>query len=776
MRRDAWRGLVVPVMALPLLVAAGGPASADPGGAAAVLPPYRDPSLPIALRVEDLLGRMTLAEKVGQMAQVNLTRLMGRGEWDRGPLNEAWLQRVLVDLHVGSVLSGGGSAPVPNDPETWAAVTNTLQRWAVERTRLGIPILYGTDAVHGHNNVLGATLFPHAIGLAATWDPALAEAVARVTARAARATGVHWDFAPVADVARDFRWGRFYETFGEDPYLASEMVAASVRGLQGAGLASDAAVAATVKHFVGYSQPLNGQDRSPALIPLRTLRQVFLPPFEAGLQAGARAVMASSGSVNGVPVHASAYLLTEVLRRQMGFTGVVVSDWQDIEKLVTVHRVAPTFEEAVRRSILAGVDMYMVPLDAERFTRTLIGLVERGAVPEARIDEAVRRILTLKFELGLFEHPYVDPGQARAAVEAGRDLALQAAAESMTLLKNAGGLLPLGPRQRSILVTGPGADDVAMQLGGWSVGWQGVPPGEVPPAVTVVQGLREAAPPGVTVRHVPSSGRPEELPRLLEAARAADVLVAVVGEAPYAEGAGDAVVRGYRLSADQERLVTALASTGRPLVVVLLAGRPLILGEVAEAADALLMAYLPGSEGGRAVARVLFGQVSPGGRLPFSWPRDVVQVPLFYDHLRAEQSPAPEYDPLYPFGYGLSYTRFAYRDLELPQRGDPDGAIEVQVSVTNTGPVAGDEVVQVYASKPFSTVVRPERQLVAFQRIHLQPGETRRVRLSIPARRLAVVPGDILGDAPMVVEPGRYQLTVGGLSGEVTVGEAGAVP
>lgn len=762
----SWKAL----LAAPLLVlAVGGSGGPGAGVRADERPAYLDPSLPVPTRVEDLLSRMTLAEKVGQMTQINLTRLMGRNEWDRGPLNEAWLQRVLVDHHVGSILSGGGASPVPNDPETWATVTNTLQRWAVERTRLGIPILYGVDAVHGHNNVLGATLFPHQIGLAATWDTALVEEVARVTARAVRATGIHWNFAPVADVGRDFRWGRFYETFGEDRYLASELVAASVRGLQGESLSSEGAVAATLKHFVGYSQPLNGQDRSPALIPLRTLREIFLPPFEAGLRAGARTVMANSGSVNGVPVHASAYLLTEVLRHQMGFTGVVVSDWQDIDKLVTVHRVAPTFEEAVRRSILAGVDMYMVPLDAERFTRTLVRLVETGAVPMARIDEAVRRILTLKMELGLFERPYADPQAAREAVQAGEELAWRAAVASITLLENRDGLLPLGARHRSVLVTGPGADDVAMLLGGWSVGWQGVPPGEVPAVVTVAEALRQAAPPGVTVRHVAGGRRAEELSGVVAAARDADVVVAVVGEAPYAEGEGDAHVRGYQLSPEQQRLVSALASTGKPLVVALLAGRPLILGEVAQAADALLMAYLPGSQGGRAIASVLFGEASPGARLPFSWPRDMVQVPISYDHLRAEASPSPEYDPLYPFGYGLSYTRFAYRDLEVSGQASAGGVIEVRVSVTNIGEVEADEVVQVYASKPFATVVRPERQLVAFERVRLEPGETRAVRLVIPAQRLAIVPGDILGDAPMVAEPGIYRLTVGGLSGEVTV-------
>ncbi|MEW6046022.1 MAG: glycoside hydrolase family 3 N-terminal domain-containing protein [Bacillota bacterium] len=712
---------------------------------------------------------MSLAEKVGQMTQITLTRLMGQNEWDRGPLNEQWLKRVLVDNHVGSVLSGGGASPVPNNPETWAAVTNTLQQWAVEKTRLGIPIVYGIDAVHGHNNVLGATLFPHQIGLAATWDPKLVEEAARVTAQAVRATGIHWNFAPVADVGRDFRWGRFYETFGEDPYLASELVAAAVRGLQGTGLAPAGRVAATLKHFVGYSQPLNGQDRSPALIPLRTLREVFLPPFEAGIEAGARTVMVNSGSVNGVPVHASRYLLTDVLRKGLGFSGVVVSDWQDIHKLQSVHRVAPTFREAVRLGIMAGVDMYMVPLDAAGFTQALISLVEEGMVPRDRIDEAVRRILTLKFELGLFENPYVDPSKARAAVEAGKELARRAAAESITLLKNKDNVLPLSHDVGSILVTGPSAGDVASQLGGWTVGWQGVSGYEVPPAVTVLEGLRQAAPLGTKVNYVPGWSARGDFTEVIDAARRSDVIVAVVGETPYAEGPGDAHIQGYELPPGQKALTEKLASTGTPLVVVLIAGRPLLIAEVVRAADAVVMAYLPGSEGGTAVAGVLFGKVNPSGKLPFSWPRDLVQVPLFYNHLRGEEWPTPEYDPLFPFGYGLSYTRYEYAKLTATGEAAPDGVAHVSVAVTNTGRFEGDQVVQVYASREYSSVLRPIRQLVAFERVHLQPGETRTVHFDIPLSRLAVIPGDILGDADPIVETGVYRVMVGGLAAEVVV-------
>lgn len=738
------------------------------------VPVYRDPSQPVSKRVEDLLARMTLPEKVGQMAQVDLTRLMGRGPWDRGPLNEEWIRRAIVEHHAGSVLSGGNSQPMPNDPETWAETANALQRWAVERTRLGIPLLLAVDAVHGHASVLGATVFPHQIGLAATWDPELVEQAAAVTAEAVRATGFHWNFSPVADVGRDWRWGRFYETFGEDPYLAGELVAASVRGLQEPS--SGVGVLATLKHFVGYSQPQNGRDRSPAVIPERVLQEVFYPPFEAGIRAGARTVMANSGSVNGVPVHASRHLLTDVLRDRLGFGGVVVTDWEDVGRLQSVHRVASSIEEAVQLAVMAGIDVNMLPHDVPGFTKALVGLVEAGAVPIARIDEAVRRILTVKFELGLFESPYVEVARARPAVEAGRDLARRAAAESITLLENRDGLLPLaapglghgtGSTVRSILVTGTHADDVAAQLGGWTAGWQGASSRELPPAVTVLEGLREAAPSGVEVHHAPAPSGfvgAGDLDGILGEARRADVVVAVVGEPPYAEGAGDAWEQGFRLRPEQEALLGGLSSTGTPLVVVLVAGRPLVLGDLVRQADALVMAYLPGSEAGRAVADVIFGRVSPAGRLPFSWPRSPIQVPLTYDRV-----PGEPYDPLYPFGYGLSYTTFRYSDLTAT--GPADGEVHVEITVTNTGSIEADEVVQVYAGKPVSSVLRPVRKLVAFRRVHLKPGESARLAFDVPLDRLAVAPADdragTAGDQRPVIEPGLYQFAAGGLEASV---------
>jgi beta-glucosidase len=721
------------------------------GVASAQTPLYQDANQPVEARVKDLLAQMTLEEKVGQMTQVNITRLMGDSEWVRGPLDEAWLRRILVDAHVGSLLSGGGMAPVPNTPGSWAEMTNALQRYAVDNSRLGIPIIYGIDAVHGHNNVVGATIYPHNLGLAATRNPDLVQQIAVKTAQDMLATGIHWNFAPSADIGRDIRWGRFYETFGEDPLLASEMVAAGVRGLQENGQ-----VAATVKHFTGYGEADTGIDRSPALIDLRSLRQLHLPAFKAGLGAGAKAVMPNSGSVNGVPVHTSAYLLTDVLRGELGFEGVVISDWNDINKLVDVHKVAATFKDAVAMSINAGVDMYMVPHDAQGFTTTLLELVGEGRVSQERIDEAVRRILTLKFELGLFEDPYVDVEQASSIIEEERTLAKQAALESITLLKNHDNVLPFSPEVQNILVVGPSADSLKHQMGGWTIGWQGIESNaEMPPGVTVVEGLESLAPEGTTINYLDNYRDGEAV---MEAATNADVIVVIVGEEPYAEGEGRGITTNLAFAEDQLELLRTVSEIEKPMVVVLMSGRPLMIpSDIERAMDAFIMAYLPGSEGGSAVADVLFGNYNPSGKLPFTWPKEIGQIPLTYDalpHAKLDSS-----QPLYPFGSGLSYTTFRASNMQAELNED---TITVSIDVENAGERAGERVVEVYLSRPPLPVLTPVKQLVAFDKVALESSETQTVRLEFPVSHLAVIPGDILGDANAVVLPGVYRLIVDG--------------
>ncbi len=710
------------------------------------------------VQVEELLARMTLAEKVGQMTLIDLSRLMGEGQWDRGPLSPEWLDRVLVECHVGAVLAGGNAAPLPATPAGWAETAAALQAVARDRTRLGIPLLFGADAVHGHHAAVGATVYPHNLGLAASWDPDLLERVARATAKDARATGVQWVYAPVSDVGRDPRWGRFYETSGEDPLLVSAMVAATVRGLQGEDLGAPASVAATVKHFVGYGGAEAGRDRYPAWIPERALRRVHLPPFQAGIDAGAATLMVDSGSVNGVPVHASRRLLTDLLRGEMGFEGVVVSDWHDIHYLEEVHRIAPDLDSALVLALEAGIDMVMVPHDAEGFTAALIGLVRDGRIAEDRIDESVRRILRLKVSLGLFEEAPPDPEVATRTLHGGDPgLALEAAVASMTLLTNRAAL-PLSGG--SLLLAGPGVDDVAMQLGGWTAGWQGVGgPEEAPGAISLRAGLQELVGTGGQIQVLAVDATPRQLQQV---ARAADTAIVALGEPPYAEFVGDQP--DPVLPAEQAELVRSLAATGTPTVIVLFAGRPLVLPpDVVEAAAAILMAYLPGDQGGSAVAQVLLGQDEPGGRLPFTWPASVGQIPVSSDRVPVERAA----EPLFPFGHGLGYGQV---QTALGEPLVDSNVIHLTVQVTNPGDRPARDVLLVTVERPATgPVMGPASQLVAFQAIELGPGEARTEELEIPLERLVLDGGDVFDVVEPTVVEGEYRLRLGTETRTVTL-------
>lgn len=711
--------------------------------------------------IEERIAEMSLKEKVGQMTQLDLARLTGDDPYDAGELDEELLETAFEENHVGSVLSGGGSTPVENTPEAWAEMTNEIQEYAIEST--GIPIVYGIDAVHGHSNVADATMFPHAAGIGATWDPDYAEGIGQHTAEVVRATGIHWNFGPAADLARDLRWGRYYECFSEDPIHTSIMTAAETRGLQGEDGPSGDTVAATVKHFTGYSEPFGGLDRNPATIPERRLRTQHLPPFRAGIDAEAATVMMNSGSVNGVPAHASEYLIQELLREELDFDGVIVSDWEDIHRLRDIHEVGESIKDAVRLVIGAGVDMYMVPYEINDFVPNLIELVEEGEIPEARIDASVRRILRLKHRLDLFDDPYVDPERAEeTVVGADRDLARESAAKSMTLLEN-DGTLPLSGEE-SLLVTGPAATDVAIQMGGWTVEWQGLDDAEEqPPAVTVLEGLEEAV---GDVTHVPwGREEPGDADELESAAEDADAAVVCVGEGPYAEGPGDD--QSPSLADAQADLIEQVAETDTPVVGVMLSGRPLTLEGVHEHLDVFVMGYLPGTEAGTAVADILLGEENPGGRLPFTWPRHVGQAPIYYNHYPGEG----EFDPLYEFGAGESYTDFAHEVVSVDpgtvHDPSPQSTIELTVKVRNEGDNDGDDVVLVFGDREFTggPLMLPDRQLLAFRRCHVEAGGSTTLSLEVPLGPLALVSGDVPDGGDRYVEAGEYRLFV---SDEVT--------
>jgi len=781
---------VVAVAAVGVLMAAGMFASAPRGNADAAQPPWLDANKPIQARVNALLGAMTLDEKVGQMDQQLVSTLTDPNSATCGDNgfnmpNPTCMQKILIEQKAGSVLAGGTNNPIDttggggvgNTGFDWANEYNLIQSYAIKNSRLHVPLLFGVDAVHGFGHPWQAPLYPQSIGMGATWNPSAAQAGGAVTANALRATGWVWDFAPVQDLSRDNRWGRTYETWAEEPALSAAMGAANVRGLQAAGPRNSLDVTATVKHFAGYSQSINGHDRNEALLPLNYLQDMILPSYARAIAAGAGTVMVDSGSINGVPATASHYLLTDVLRKQMGFQGVVISDYQDVPALQTAYHVTPDLAGAIAKAVNAGVDMSMQVFGADKWQTAILHDVASGAISKPRIDQAVRRILTLKFGLGLFEQPCVrdpnaacvDAAAADAAVTAGRDSTLDAARQSITLLRNQNSVLPVSPSAK-IVVTGPSADSMTNQLGGWSVSWQGVfgaghvccmgPPDQIPPGTTVLKGIQASDPNAVFA--------PDQA-GAVAAASSADAIVAVVGEKAYAEGLGDNPAP--QLPADQKNLIAALQATGKPVIVVVLAGRPVGLGP-AENTAGLIMAYQGSTEAGRAVADVIFGTVDPSGKLPVSWPSDAATVggdfdgtapsplgdqPKVFDQLPGTGSgQGHAYNPLYPFGFGLSYTTFTMSDLTVTPTVSTGGTATATFTVSNTGSHSGTDVVPVYVSQPVSNVVVPPQRLVGFARVTLDAGQSKVVTVPFPVSALAKSQGDINAAGPPAVERGSY--------------------
>ncbi len=749
---------------------------------------WLDSHQPIHARVNALLGAMTLPEKVGQMDQQLVDNVTGSsdacGSQGFAQPNPTCMKTVLVDNHTGSVLAGGtdnppdttGQGGTGNTGYDWANEYNMIQKYAIEKSRLHIPLIFGVDAVHGFGHPWQAPLYPQSIGMGATWDPSSAETGGVATANALRATGWVWDFAPVQDLARDNRWGRTYETWAEEPVLSEAMGAANVRGMQTPGSAHSLDVSATVKHFAGYSQSINGHDRNEALLPLSYLQSVILPSYAGAINAGARTVMVDSGSINGVPATGSHYLLTDILRKQLHFRGVVISDYQDVQALQTAYHVAADPAEAIAKAVNAGVDMAMYVTSPDQWQSAILQDVQSGAISMARINEAVRRILTLKFQLGLFDQacvrdpttPCVDASVASAAVTAGRAATLSAAQESMTLLRNQGNTLPLSS-SANVVVTGPSADSMTNQLGGWSVSWQGVfgaghvccmgPADQIPPGTTVQEGIRNDDSNAV---FVPDGNTAANTP--------ADAYVVAVGEKAYAEGLGDNPAP--QLPPDQKALIKTLEDTGKPVIVVVIAGRPVGLGSDAENANAILMAYQGSTEAGQAVADVIFGNVDPSGKLPISWPSDAAapggdfdgtapsplgDQPKFFDQLPGTGSGQGHgYNPLYPFGFGLSYTTFTTSGLSVTPNVSRNGTATATFTVSNTGSSSGTDIVPVYVAQPVSSVVVPPQRLVGFTRVTLGAGTSKTVQVRFRVSTLAETHGDIDASAPPTVEPGAY--------------------
>jgi beta-glucosidase len=712
-------------------------------------------------RIKELVASMTLKEKVGQMTQLELGMVVD-GTADQVRINPAKLRKAVVEYGVGSLLNVADQAlPV----ERWRDIVTQMQALAAE-TRLKIPVVYGLDSIHGANYVAGATLFPQPLGMAATWNPQLMLDGSRIAAAETRAAGVPWNFSPVLDVGRQHLWPRMYETFGEDTYLTTVMGVASVRGYQGADASKDDRVAVSLKHYVGYSLPLTGHDRTPAYIPEIVMREHFLPPFAAAVKAGALTVMVNSGEVNGIPGHVNEYLLKKVLRQELGFDGVVVSDWEDIRKLVNIHRIAATEKEATRRAILAGIDMSMVP-SSYSFSDLMMELAKEKAIPMSRIDEAVTRILVMKARMGLFDDPLRGVKAAtRIGDPASRRLALDAARESIVLLKNDKGLLPLGAQAR-VLVTGPTADSLSALSNGWTITWQGDRDAAYPKDRPTVRGALQAAL-GDRVTYVPGASYDKEVDvaAAVAAARNADAVVLCLGEMAYAETPGD--LNDMALPPAQIRLARELIATGKPVVLVLIEGRPRLIADVAEGAQAIVLGLNPSHEGGTAIADVLRGEVNPSGKLPITYPR-FPNALLTYDRKAFQEQDTSfggkGFRSQYEFGYGLSYTTFAYSDLSVtPESGALDAPTTVQVTVRNTGSRAGAEVVQLYVADPVATVTPPVKRLKRFVKVPLQPGESRTIAFQLSRSDLAFI-GENLKP---IAEPGAFTALVGGLKKDFT--------
>jgi beta-glucosidase len=713
--------------------------------------------------ISALVARMTPEEKIGQMTQLELA-MITKGDGDNIQIDPEKLEKAVVKYGAGSILNVKDQALTV---DKWHEIIGAIQT-ASQRTRLKVPVIYGIDSIHGANYVQGATLFPQEIGMAATWNPVLMQRGAEVSAAETRAAGIPWTFSPVLDLGRQPLWPRFWETFGEDPYLAKVMGAAFVRGVEGDDVSSSKNVATSLKHYVGYSFPLTGRDRTTALIPENYLREYFLPTFAAAVKAGARTVMVNSAEVNGVPGHINHYLLTEILRNELGFDGFVVSDWQDIKKLVTEWHVAADEKEATRLSVMAGIDMSMVPSDYS-FSDLLLQLVKEGKVPMSRIDEAVKRILLVKYQVGLFDRPMPDPSlKVNFATAESRALALEAARESMTLLKNEGSVLPLS-KDHKVLVTGPTADSLIALSNGWTYVWQGnnlsLYPKDRP---TVLQAIRNKVGDD-KVTYVPgvSFDKEIDIEAAVKAAQQADVAVVCIGESSYTETPGN--ITDLTLSEPQLKLAERIEATGKPVVLVLVEGRPRVINRLVEGAKGILLAYNPSNEGGTAIADVLFGDYNPNGKLPFSYPRTPNGL-ITYDHKLFETENTSygntAFSPQFEFGSGLSYTTFSYSNLQVtPATTSVNGDVKVSVSVTNKGQRAGKETVIVYVRDVVASLSPPGKRVRRFAKISLDPGQSRTLTFTLRPEDLSFIGLN----NKSVVEAGDFEVMVGGLTGKFTL-------
>ena len=732
-------------------------------------------------RVDSVMSNLTLEEKVGQMAQYTLDvigkEVSPNQSVDPFEFDPAKLDTILGMYKVGSILNTTNNKA--QTTEMWAYIIKTIQDRAIKET--GIPVLFGIDAIHGTNYTAGATLFPQGVGMGATFNTALMEEGSRISAYETRASNIPYTFAPTMDLIRDQRWSRHWESYSEDTYLTAQMALASLKGFQGDDYNNIGKnhVAVSLKHYMGYGVPVSGKDRTPAIISESDLREKFFEPFRRAIEAGALSVMINSGHINGVSTHADHRLLTEWVKEDLNYDGVLITDWNDVENLAFRDHIASDFKDAIRISINAGIDLVMVPYN-KNFCNDLIALVKEGKVKQERIDDAVRRVLRMKFRLGLFEKPYWDkaeyPEFGSAAHEAE---AKKAADESITLLKNENNILPIKQGAR-ILVTGPNANSMRTLNGGWSYSWQGEKTELFAEKYnTIFEALKNKFGEG-KVKYVPGveykmdgqyfEENPPQIGAAVAAASGVDYIVLCVGENSYCETPGN--LDELTLSENQTALAKALLKTGKPVILVLNEGRPRLIRSIEPETKAVIQLYLPGNYGADALADILTGEVNPSGKLPYTYPK-FEQGLITYDHkpsqnIEGKMEGAYDYGAQtsvqYPFGFGLSYTTFEYTNLAVDKKEFKSGdSIQISIDVKNTGNVAGKESVLLFSSDLVASVTPDVRRLRAFDKVMLNPGETKTVKLKLAANDLAFVNDR----GKWTLEAGDFRLQAGNLTDNI---------
>lgn len=719
-------------------------------------------------KVEELLSKMTTAEKIGQMTNIGLTAICEGEFWNDADsliIDTAELRYMIDKYHIGSVQ---GKGKYPLSKEEWHNIIKQIQDFAINETRLGIPVLYGIDGIHGANYTANSVLFPHQIACAATWETDFAKKMGEVTSYELKASSTPWNFSPVLDVSNQPLWGRIFETFGEDTYLASKMGEAYTKGSQGNDISGDFSTAVCLKHFIGYGNPNNGKDRSTAKITENELRQYYLPPFEKSIEAGALTIMLNSGSINGIPGHIDSHMINDILKGELGFDGFIISDWDDISKLVAVYNVAKDVKEATKLAVLAGMDMCMVPYD-ESFATNLIELVEEGEVPIERINDATRRILKVKFKLGLFEKPYTNPADyplfgSDKFVEYSYD----AAKESLTLLKNESDILPLS-KNTKVLVTGPTANSINYLNGAWSRTWSGLGTEYNDEGKLSVLQAIENKMGSKNVFYSPGSGIDEviEDENVFDLAQKSDVIIACLGENPATEKPSD--INQLDLPEAQQQLIKKLSKTGKPIILVLVQGRPRIIREIEKLSKGVIMAYLPGQEGGKAIADIIVGNVNPSGHLPYTYPRYSGSI-WKYNHKTSEavdrNFELNAFQPQYEFGEGLSYTKFEYSNLTLSADTImQNDTLKIDVDVKNIGSRSGKTVTQLYTKDVFASLSPDIKNLKRFTKTELKPGESKTLTFYLNKNDLAFVNTN----NKWVCEEGEFQILIGGRPSELQI-------